>query len=63
VYAPYTEHYPPDTTAAIFWLKNRRRNEWRDRQLDTNDDGEGGSGVRVTGGLPSPDGPPDASDE
>lgn len=29
---PYTEHYPPDTTAAIFWLKNRRRAEWRDKQ-------------------------------
>lgn len=28
----YTEHHPPDTTAAIFWLKNRRRAEWRDRQ-------------------------------
>lgn len=30
VEAPYTEHYPPDTTAAIFWLKNRRRADWRD---------------------------------
>lgn len=29
---PYTEHYPPDTTACIFWLKNRRREQWRDRQ-------------------------------
>jgi hypothetical protein len=28
----YTEHYPPDTTAAIFWLKNRRRGDWRDKQ-------------------------------
>lgn len=27
----YIEHYPPDTTAAIFWLKNRRKAEWRDR--------------------------------
>jgi hypothetical protein len=26
----YIEHYPPDTTAAIFWLKNRKRAEWRD---------------------------------
>lgn len=26
----YTEHYPPDTTAAIFWLKNRQSKEWRD---------------------------------
>lgn len=30
VYAPYVEHHPPDTTAAIFWLKNRKREEWRD---------------------------------
>lgn len=28
---PYTEHYPPDTTAAIFWLKNRQREKWRDK--------------------------------
>ncbi|MBY4947010.1 helix-turn-helix domain-containing protein [Cupriavidus respiraculi] len=27
----YTEHYPPDTTAAIFWLKNRKKREWRDK--------------------------------
>jgi hypothetical protein len=32
VYAPYTERIAPDTTAAIFWLKNRRPQEWRDRQ-------------------------------
>lgn len=29
--APIREHVPPDTTAAIFWLKNRRKAEWRDR--------------------------------
>lgn len=29
---PFREHYPPDTTAAIFWLKNRRSSEWRDKQ-------------------------------
>lgn len=28
---PYVEHYPPDTTAAIFWLKNRRPDLWRDK--------------------------------
>lgn len=27
-----TKHYPPDTTAAIFWLKNRQPKEWRDKQ-------------------------------
>lgn len=31
VYAKYTEHVPPDTTAAIFWLKNRRAEKWRDK--------------------------------
>ncbi|MFO0157479.1 MAG: hypothetical protein ACK51V_00405, partial [bacterium] len=28
---PYTEHYPPDTAACIFWLKNRQRAKWRDK--------------------------------
>lgn len=32
VYAPYTAKIAPDTTAAIFWLKNRRPSEWRDRR-------------------------------
>jgi len=27
----YEEHYPPDSTAAIFWLKNRKPEEWRDK--------------------------------
>jgi hypothetical protein len=30
VYAPYIEHVPPDTTACIFWLKNRNPAQWRD---------------------------------
>lgn len=28
----YIEKIPPDTTACIFWLKNRQPAEWRDRQ-------------------------------
>lgn len=32
VEAPFTQHYAPDTTACIFWLKNRRPDQWRDRQ-------------------------------
>lgn len=31
VYAPYRAKIAPDTTAAIFWLKNRRPEEWRDK--------------------------------
>jgi hypothetical protein len=30
VHAPYRHHVPPDTTACIFWLKNRRSQQWRD---------------------------------
>ena len=29
---PVIKRYPPDTTAAIFWLKNRKPAEWRDKQ-------------------------------
>lgn len=32
VKTPLEKHYPPDTVAAIFWLKNRQRDKWRDRQ-------------------------------
>ena len=32
-----TKHMPPDTTAQIFWLKNRRPDLWRDRKnIDMN---------------------------
>lgn len=31
VKTPIRKHYPPDTTACIFWLKNRQPKEWRDR--------------------------------
>lgn len=30
---PLVKHYPPDTTAAIFWLKNRQPVKWRDKQV------------------------------
>lgn len=32
VQTPIRKFYPPDTTAAIFWLKNRRPDLWRDKQ-------------------------------
>ncbi len=34
-----TKHYPPETTAAIFWLKNRQPAKWRDRREVTGADG------------------------
>lgn len=26
-----TKHYPPDTTAAMFWLRNRQPKRWREK--------------------------------
>ena len=37
---PYTEHYPPDTAAAIFWLKNRQPKKWRDKHDAADHDGD-----------------------
>lgn len=45
VQTPIRKFYPPDTTACIFWLKNRRPAEWRDR-VETNL--SGGFNVGVT---------------
>jgi hypothetical protein len=40
VYAPNIAKITPHTTAAIFWLKNRRPAEWRDKQdIDLNHKG------------------------
>jgi len=27
----YNRYFPPDTQAAMFWLRNRRRKQWRER--------------------------------
>ncbi|MGW6120454.1 hypothetical protein ACWFRF_15535 [Nocardia sp. NPDC055165] len=39
---------PPDSTAAIFWMKNRRKENWRDRQEIKH---EGGVGLFTAAGL------------
>lgn len=44
--APFREHVPPDTTAAIFWLKNRRKDEWRDKH-DVEHGGANGEPIRM----------------
>lgn len=32
VKTPIVKYYPPSEVACIFWLKNRQRDKWRDRQ-------------------------------
>lgn len=32
IYAPFREYVVPDPTSMIFWLKNRRPADWRDKQ-------------------------------
>lgn len=54
VRAKTVEHYPPDTTACIFWLKNRQPDNWRDRREDS----QGGDDVqgllrKLIAGLPT----------
>jgi hypothetical protein len=39
IIVPTEKYYPPDTTAAIFWLKNRQPKRWRDRVEHTGADG------------------------
>jgi hypothetical protein len=40
------EHCPPDVVACIFWLKNRRREIWRDRQ-EHEHGGIGGGAIKT----------------
>jgi hypothetical protein len=42
VYAPYREHVPPDTAAASLWLRNRRKDEWGDKQSHQHAGPDGG---------------------
>lgn len=41
-----TKYYPPDTTAAIFWLKNRQPSKWRDK-ADIEHTGKDGGPIEV----------------
>lgn len=47
-----TKHYPPDTAAAIFWLKNRQKKMWRDK-IDHGIEGGGGGPVQVINYTPA----------
>lgn len=48
VYAPYRAKVAPNVTAAIFWLKNRRSQEWRDKQQTELTGPDGGPVETVT---------------
>lgn len=42
VQTPIRKFYPPDTTACIFWLKNRRPADWREKVEQTISGPDGG---------------------
>lgn len=46
VQTPIRKHYPPDTAAMIFWLKNRRKDDWRDKH-DHEHSGKDGGPIRI----------------
>lgn len=46
IQTPITKVYAPDTTAGIFWLKNRQRAKWRDK-VDTEITGADGGAIQV----------------
>jgi hypothetical protein len=41
-----TKFYPPDPTSMIFWLKNRKPDEWRDKR-ETEVSGSGGGPLTI----------------
>lgn len=48
VITPTIKHYPPDTTAAIFWLKNRQPKLWRDKvEVEPTEDDRPISKIRI----------------
>lgn len=48
-----TKEVPPDVTAQIFWLKNRKPNEWREKQQNEIT-GAGGGPLQVLFNIPRP---------
>lgn len=47
--APEEVYVPPDTTAQIFWLKNRQPDKWRDKQEV---EMSGNAGVMIVDDIP-----------
>lgn len=53
VQTPIVKRYPPDTTAGIFWLKNRQKSKWRDKPEETGDNNLAGAIEKLIDKLPS----------
>ena len=51
VEVPYREQVAPDTTACIFWLKNRRPDLWRDKVQTEGPGKDGEHVVRIVTGI------------
>lgn len=47
VKTPIRKYYPPDTAAMIFWLKNRNKDEWRDK-IDHELAGKDGGPIKLS---------------
>lgn len=52
---PYREYVVPDTTAAIFWLKNRLPDEFRDKTPGDSPDNPLHLGVQLVHSVPRPE--------
>ena len=49
---PTTKHYPPDTGAAMAWLKNRQPDKWREKQeIDHTTKGDKLNVINLGGGV------------
>lgn len=47
---PVRRYFPPNVTALIFWLKNRKPREWRDRR-ELEHSGQDGGPIQVAASL------------
>ena len=48
-----TKSMPPDVTAIIYWLKNRKRDVWRDKPIEEIDAAQLQKIEKLLGGVPS----------
>jgi hypothetical protein len=49
---PFTQHYPPDTEAAKFWLTNRDPKDWKDKRTQEHT-GPNGTPIQIITGVPT----------